>query len=567
MRRRNLRHLLCLASAAGICSIPVAARAVITFGGTGNNYTTAPGDSHVSSVDNYEGQLNGSFTGTMLTSNYAVGAAHTFGAVTQQFTFNDSAAGGTSQTFNTQIAASLDDLELVSLIPGQLDTLGHAATFPASQQAPIYTGNSEVGASMVNVGRGIARAGSVTGGWATDGNQGPFSWGTNTVAAIPTDDDLGTSGRFGGDFVQFTFNNNPSNPNECIDANFDSGGAVFVNNAGTYQLAGINGLVDTVFTAPNSSSPAAAVLYDTFGYYEENADGSFTQITTHTPESSYATRVSSKANFINLVDGTISPANAASFPINVDPNGQMIVYQKMTSGAITGGGSLQVGSIAVTTTLQIAPNSGVSTLSSLSLFNGNGNNSTLDITNNHFILNYGSNPDPISSIQAYLHAGFNNGQWNGASGITSSYVATHTGYGIGYADSADPGNPASLASGTLEVAFTLLGDVNLDHVVNGIDFGVVAANFNKSASRWDQGDFDYNNVVNGVDFGALAANFNKGASAANTEALDAFAAANGLLADVPEPTAGSTLLLAGVAALSLRFHPSRANPRSLLRNS
>jgi hypothetical protein len=551
MRTRNLRRLLTLASAAGLCSIPVAARAVITFGGTGNNYTAAPGDSHVSSVDNYEGQINGSFTATMVNSNYVIGANHTFGAVTQQFTFNDSATSGSSQTFNTQIAASLDDLELASLIPGQTDTLGHAAAFPASQQAPIYTGNSETGGSIVDVGRGISRAGATTGGWNTDGDQGPFSWGTNTVASVLTDNDLGTSGRFGGDFLQFTFNNNPTNQNECIDATFDSGGGLFINNAGTYQLAGINGLVDSVFTAPNANSMANAVLYDTFGYYEENADGSFSQITTHTPESSYATRVSSKANFINLVDGTIAPANAASFPINVDPNGQMIIYQKMTTGAITGGGALQVGSIAVTTTLQIAPNSGVSTVSTLSLFNGNGNNSTLDITNNHLIINYGSNPDPISSIQAYLQAGFNNGQWNGSSGIISSWVATHPGYGIGYADSADSGNPAGLASGSIEVAFTLLGDTNLDHSVNGVDFGILAANFNKSVSRWDQGDFDYNNIVNGVDFADLAANFNKGASAADDAALQAFAAANGLLQDVPEPAAATVLVVCSTA-LSLR---------------
>jgi hypothetical protein len=551
MRRRNLHQLLCLASAAGLCSIPVTARAVITFG-TGNNYTAAPGDSHVSSVDNYEGQINGSFTATMVNSNYVISAAHTFGAVQQQFTFNDSNTGGSSQTFNTQIAASLDDLELASLVPGQLDTMGHAATFPASQQAPIYTGNSELSASVLDVGRGISRSSPVTGGWATDGNQGPFSWGTNTVSAIPTDSDLGTSGAFGGDFLQYTFNNNPANQNECIVATFDSGGGLFLNNGGTYQLAGVNSLVDTVFTAPNSNSVAAAVLYDTFGYYEENPDQSFSLIATHTPESSYATRVSSKANFINLVNGNILPANAAAFPINVDPNGQMILYQNLTTGAITGGGTIQVGSNAVTSTLQIAPNSGVSTLSSLLLFNGNGHNSTLDITNNHLIINYGSNPDPISSIQAYLQAGFNAGHWNGPDGITSSSVATHPGYSIGYADSADAGNPAGLSSGMIEIAYTLIGDADLNHTVNGIDFGILAANFNKTVTGWDKGDFDYNNIVNGIDFTALAANFNKAANNADTTALEAFAAANGLLQDVPEPAALTLIALPALALLRRR---------------
>jgi hypothetical protein len=43
-------------------------------------------------------------------------------------------------------------------------------------------------------------------------------------------------------------------------------------------------------------------------------------------------------------------------------------------------------------------------------------------------------------------------------------------------------------------------------------------------------------VVDGTDFALLAANFNKGASGTDAvQALDEFAAQNGLLADVPEP--------------------------------
>jgi hypothetical protein len=99
----------------------------------------------------------------------------------------------------------------------------------------------------------------------------------------------------------------------------------------------------------------------------------------------------------------------------------------------------------------------------------------------------------------------------------------------------------------------------LNGTVNGIDFGILAANFNKGVSRWDQGDFNYDSIVNGVDFGALAANFNKGASAASGgataadfAALDAFAAANGLLADVPEPASLGLLTLGAVGILARR---------------
>jgi hypothetical protein len=105
------------------------------------------------------------------------------------------------------------------------------------------------------------------------------------------------------------------------------------------------------------------------------------------------------------------------------------------------------------------------------------------------------------------------------------------------------------------VAYTLLGDANLDGLVNGSDFNILAANFNQSITGWDQGDFNYDGLVNATDFNELAANFNQGVSGATSAgdvaALDAFAAANGLLVNVPEPTTGSLLLVAG-AGLSMR---------------
>ncbi|HEX4052670.1 MAG TPA: hypothetical protein VHX86_00255, partial [Tepidisphaeraceae bacterium] len=94
--------------------------------------------------------------------------------------------------------------------------------------------------------------------------------------------------------------------------------------------------------------------------------------------------------------------------------------------------------------------------------------------------------------------------------------------------------------------------------VNSIDFGDMAANFGKSGKVWDQGDFNYDGVVNSVDFGLLAGNFGKSVggdadvTSADWAALDAFAAANGLMADVPEPKALEIVVALGLASFARR---------------
>ena len=186
----------------------------------------------------------------------------------------------------------------------------------------------------------------------------------------------------------------------------------------------------------------------------------------------------------------------------------------------------------------------------------------VDVANNQILLSYGSS-DPISSIAGYIASGYNGGAWNGP-GIISSTAQTATNgllYGVGYADGAD--NVVSgLSSGQIEVMYTLLGDANLDGLVNAADFTILAANFNQPVTSWDQGDFNYDGLVNAADFTDLAANFNQGASGAasagDVAALDAFAAANGLLADVPEPGCAGMLAMAGLGMLRRRRRAQRS---------
>jgi autotransporter-associated beta strand protein len=239
----------------------------------------------------------------------------------------------------------------------------------------------------------------------------------------------------------------------------------------------------------------------------------------------------------------------------------------LTSGAlpsnkpvtITGGKVILSSSVTAGSQSASPPPTSSINLSSLAI----SSNGTLDLANNHIIINYGAagGGDPIASISALIKSGFNGGAWTGT-GITSSAAAANAGsYGIGYADSADAGNPAGLASGQIEIMYTLLGDANLDGKVNGADFAILATNFNKAvtgSSGWDQGDFNYDGKINGADFASLAGNFNKGASQSADAALTAFADANSLNLNVPEPATAGLGLLGAFGVLSRRRRSAKA---------
>ncbi len=359
----------------------------------------------------------------------------------------------------------------------------------------------------------------------------------------------------------------------AIPSNVDSDGETFTD----YYASSLPDLVwkDSTgnklwdFTSTNWNDGAAATAYgDACPVTFNDSNGGNYSVTLNTTVNPASVTVSnSSGNYVISGAGSISGggslSKSGSDTLTLDTannysGGTTVSAGKLLVGAA---GALPDGSVNITGgTVQLGAGTGLATIRSLSV-SGSG---TFDLNNNHVIINFSGQSDPIASITAYLKSGYNGGAWNGP-GIISSAAQNPTNgfrYGIGWADGSD-GVVANLSPGQIELKYTLLGDANLDGFVSGTDFSILAANFGTAATNWDQGNFLYSSSVNGSDFSALAANFGQGDSGADVQiaqadiaALDSFAIANGLplstIDAVPEPVAGALLLSAAAATLVTR---------------
>jgi hypothetical protein len=98
----------------------------------------------------------------------------------------------------------------------------------------------------------------------------------------------------------------------------------------------------------------------------------------------------------------------------------------------------------------------------------------------------------------------------------------------------------TIDSSSVVVAYTVVGDANLDGSVNSTDFDKLVSTYGTlSGARWTQADFDGDGKVTTTDFNILAGNFG------------AVAPAPSLGAVVPEP-ASASLILGATAVLFAR---------------
>jgi autotransporter-associated beta strand protein len=188
-----------------------------------------------------------------------------------------------------------------------------------------------------------------------------------------------------------------------------------------------------------------------------------------------------------------------------------------------------------------------------------------DLTNNSMVVKGMT----VAQVQAEIVKSFNAGQWNGASGLTSSTaaVALPAVTAIGFADNGilnrtEFKGVTPLNATDVLVKYTYYGDSDLNGATTLDDYTLFLNGYQTAGTTWVQGDYDYNGLVTLDDFTLFLAGYQQqGAPLSELESLInntpmSAADRSAMLAAVqavPEPTAmGLMALLGGTRLLGRR---------------
>jgi autotransporter-associated beta strand protein len=336
--------------------------------------------------------------------------------------------------------------------------------------------------------------------------------------------------------------NNSGHYNVTLNTTVSPVSVTFNNNSGNYFLSGTGGIIGTTSLAVTGSASVSI-----------STSNSYTGGTT-------------------ISAGTLVLNGPHALPTGgiVVNNGTLDVEANTVAGNVSGTGSLIVGS-ANHATLQLTANSGLSSVGSLAV----GSGSSLDITNNALIVNYGTGADPLTTIQSYLTDSYNSG-WTAGEILSSSVASLNASqsaliYSVGYADGAD--GITGVPSGEIEILPTLAGDAKMQGNVVFGDFQLLSQYFGQANTTWDEGNFTYGSTTNFGDFQLLSQNFGQSASALSAgevASINGFASQFGeefeanpdgigySLVSVPEPASVGLLAVAGISLLARRRSNRRA---------
>jgi hypothetical protein len=309
----------------------------------------------------------------------------------------------------------------------------------------------------------------------------------------------------------------------CVFPQIDT----LLDNQGTFELRGGRYFTPT---GPFINSGAIAIdptsfliLYDTFDN-SGSISGNVANNSVYTLSGSHA--AAGKVN--NAVVASLIVAETAQAAATYVRGGTLDIRAGATLAVTSGGGSL-----------------GTSRVPHLAIADGG----TLDLGDHALIVDY-TGVSPLATIRSQLTSGRAGGLWNGT-GITSSAAAldpAHT--GLGYAEASTiPGAGGGTYSGqavdstAVIVAFTYLGDTDLDGDVDVADLGAMATNW-QATGDWINGDFDYSGAIEVNDLGLLATNWQAGVTASTptfARAIDGLGLPD---VAVPEPALEGLLLAA-----------------------
>lgn len=265
----------------------------IIFLATGDpqHNASTPGDN---SGWQYEGKFMG-FLGVPIAPYFLITAKHIGGDPGAVFDFH-----GDSYTTIAAHDNPASDLRIWEV--------DHAKPFPT--YAPLSSGVADIGATATVFGRGTQRGAEVVvggeaKGWLWGAGDGVQRWGRNTVVDTYSDPSLGE--------LLYCHFDNPGLTEECHLSVGDSGGGMFVLEAGLWCLAGIHCTVDGPFRFDATGSPFNAALYDMGGLIKDPGLLPVPDQPYNIPSSFYSSRIAALLGWITRIAPAAGSLAAESY--------------------------------------------------------------------------------------------------------------------------------------------------------------------------------------------------------------------------------------------------------------
>jgi hypothetical protein len=262
----------------------------------------------------------GNFLGTPIAPQFFISAAHIFGTTNDVFVFN-----GVIYHPVAQFTTLDSDLSIWQV----------AETFP--YYAPLYTASGETNSPVVVFGRGTDRGatvivGGLTNGWTWGATNWVERWGQSDVSSVTN---FGTGV---GELLRCTFVGGAGS-NECDISEGDSGGGLFIENGGVWELAGVNYGSDGSFSVnANGSNSFSASIIDARGLYEEFGSGNWVlqpaTNATPIPTAFYSTRISANLDWIESVINFDSGPDLQVAGVQVNGNNAQISFATGSSNRV-----------------------------------------------------------------------------------------------------------------------------------------------------------------------------------------------------------------------------------------